>query len=412
MCAYRVAIVCSHPIQYLAPWFRDLAQHPRLDLTVYYGHDHGLAPGYDPEFGQRVKWNIDLVGGYRWQLLANHAPRPGVGRFFGIASGGLWRLLTPEHFDAVVIQGWNYALYPMALLAARMHGLPVLLRCESVRPLHAPPPTAQSVPTLLKRELVRCYVKSCAAGLAVSAGNRRLLLHYGLPADRIFSSPYAVDAQRFALPPDTRARHRAAWRQRLGLAAETPLLLFVGKLIPVKAPELLLTAFAALRRGGTAAHLCICGDGELRAALVQQRQELGLTAADVSFPGFVNQDELPALYAAGDALVLPSLHETFGIVVAEAMHAGLPAVVSEGVGCAEDLVIPGVTGLRFPVGDSAALAACLAELCAGPQAREGRATLAARAREWAAGWTYARATRGLIQALDTLDLDREKPGPT
>ena len=121
---------------------------------------------------------------------------------------------------------------------------------------------------------------------------------------------------------------------------------------------------------------------------------------------------LPALYAAGDALVLPSLHETFGIVVAEAMHAGLPAVVSEGVGCAEDLVIPGVTGLRFPVGDSAALAACLAELCAGPQARERRATLAARAQEWAAGWTYARATRGLIQALDTLDLDPEKPGPT
>src|SRR3569832_1717207 len=40
---YRIAIVCSHPIQYLAPWFADLAQHPRLDLTVYYGHDHGLA---------------------------------------------------------------------------------------------------------------------------------------------------------------------------------------------------------------------------------------------------------------------------------------------------------------------------------------------------------------------------------
>lgn len=400
---YRVAIVCSHPIQYLAPWFRDLAQHPRLDVTVLYGHDHGLTARHDPEFGQAVKWNIDLTGGYRWQLLANHAPRPGVGRFFGIVNPGLVGLLTPQSFDAVLIQGWNYALYPMALVAARLHGLPVLLRCESVRPSEQKE-TLQPLGTRLKRELVRCYVSSCAAGLAVSAGNRRLLLHYGLPAQRIFSSPYAVDAQRFALPPEPRASARRLWRQRLGVAESVPLLLFVGKLIPVKAPELLLHAFAALRRRGVSAHLCFCGDGELHAALLEQRQRLGLGEADVSLPGFVNQAELPELYAAADALVLPSQQETFGIVIPEAMHAGLPVVVSDGVGCAEDLVIPGVTGLRFPVGSADELARCLAELCAGPQAAERRQTLADRAREWAASWTYTAATRGLIQALDSLDL--------
>ena len=67
----------------------------------------------------------------------------------------------------------------------------------------------------------------------------------------------------------------------------------------------------------------------------------------VHFLGFRNQSELPALYAAADVLCLPSVRETFGLVVSEAMHAGLPVVCSDRVGCTEDLVLPGQTGAVF-----------------------------------------------------------------
>src|SRR4029077_19922149 len=85
----------------------------------------------------------------------------------------------------------------------------------------------------------------------------------------------------------------------------------------------------------------------------------------VSFAGFLNQTELTRAYAAGDCLVLPSDYgETWGLVVNEAMVCGLPAIVSDRVGCGPDLVEPGVTGAIFPFGDVQLLAQRLCDLAA------------------------------------------------
>lgn len=431
---YRVAMVCSHAIQYLVPWFVQAGAHPRLDITVLLGDAHGLSAGHDPEFGQSFRWDIDLATGYRRILLPNQALRPGVGRFFGVASLAVFSELTAGRYDAVVIQGWNYALYPLALLAARRAGIPVLMRAESMR--LANEPEAERTPRqLVKEAILRRYLGACAGALSVSSGNRRLLRHYGMPAERIFASPYAVDGGRFQLPPAERQAARQRLRAQLGLAGAAdaadadggpPLLLYCGKLIPVKAPQLLLSAYAALRRSGVAAALVLAGDGPLRPALAEWVRAHAVP--DVHFLGFKNQSELPALYAAADALVLPSQRETFGIVVVEAQNAGLPVIASDGVGCAEDLILPppaepqelsprcaqstppaGVepvlpTGLTFRRGDAAELVRCLETLCAGAPAQELRRKLAAGARRRAASWTYAAATAGLVQALDALGL--------
>lgn len=401
---YRLAIVCSHAIQYLAPWFRALAQSPRLDVTVLYGDDHGLTRGgHDPGFGRDVRWDVDLLSGYRSERLRNDSPRPGVGTFTGIASTQVFGRLTRARFDAVLIQGWNFALYPLALAAARLRGLPVLVRAESVRFAGEPPAPASTPRAALKRAVLRRYLGACAAALYVSSGNRRLLRDYGVPDARLFASPYAVDGARFALPAAEHRAARAAVRARLGVRSDQPLLLFVGKLQPVKAPALLLDAHAALRESGSDAALCLAGDGPLReslAARIRARAIPGVTLA-----GFQNQSELPALYAAADALVLPSVRETFGVVVVEAMHAGLPVVASDRVGCAEDLVTPGRTGEIFPQGDAAALTAALTRLLGsgpGPDAIARCQARGAQARARAATWSYAEATAGLVAALDAV----------
>lgn len=399
---YRLAIVCSHAIQYLAPWFRDLAQDPRLDVTVLYGDDHGLTRGgHDPGFGREVRWDVDLRSGYRSERLRNDSPRPGVGTFTGIASTQVFGRLTRARFDAVLIQGWNFALYPLALAAARLRGLPVLIRAESVRFADEPP--AATPRAALKRAVLRRYLGACAAALYVSSANRRLLADYGVPDERLFASPYAVDGARFALPAAEHRAARASVRARLGVRSDQPLLLFVGKLQPVKAPALLLDAYAALRARGTDAALCLAGDGLLRESLAAQIRARDL--AGVTLAGFQNQSELPALYAAADALVLPSVRETFGVVVVEAMHAGLPVVASDRVGCAEDLVTPGRTGELFPQGDAAALTAALTRLLGsgpGPDAIARCRARGEQARARAATWSYAEATAGLIAALDAV----------
>lgn len=401
---HRLAVVATHPIQYLAPWYRHLGQQPELDVTVFYGSGHGLfAGGYEPEFGRSVRWDVDLTSGYRWQLLSPHAPRPDVTTFFGNLSLDVFGVLSRSRFDAVLIQGWNCALYPMALAAARAAGLPVLLRGDSVRLPDAvePPPAmvSRGLRRRLKRGLLGRYLGACAAVLALSSGNRRRLADLGVPDEKVSWSPLAVEGSRFALAEPARAIERRSLRQRLGLdpGDETPLILFCAKLVPKKEPGLLLGAYAALRRQGARARLVLAGEGPLRGEL--EATVSAQRIPDVSFLGFVNQAELPALYAASDLLVLPSSHdETFGLVVAEALHAGLPVIASDHVGCAEDLVLP-QTGLVFRNRDEAELLRCLGLLCADPDAAARRQRLGLGAKARMSTWTYAESTAGLLEAL-------------
>jgi glycosyltransferase involved in cell wall biosynthesis len=87
----------------------------------------------------------------------------------------------------------------------------------------------------------------------------------------------------------------------------------------------------------------MAGDGHLRRELEALVRNQGVP--NVVFAGFLSQAEIAAAYAAADVLVLPSAVETWGLVVNEAMNFGLPIVVSNKVGCAEDLVRPGWNGL-------------------------------------------------------------------
>ena len=407
---HRLAIVCSHPIQYLAPWFVQLAQSPRLDVTVLYGSLEGqVQAAQDRDFGRALTWDVDLLSGYRYVELHSHANRPGLDRFWGVLSFDLVQHLRRDRFDAVLILGWNYALYPLALSTAVAHRLPVILRGDSVRYVDADDVDADSeglarARLWLKTWTLRRYIGQCAATLAVSSGNARLLRHYGVPDDKIFFAPYAVDSERFRLTDSKYCESRRKVRAELGISDEVPLLLFCGKLSAVKAPSLLLSAYARLRASGLRASLAFCGDGALRAALQARVEREAIS--DVHFLGFRNQAELPSLYAAADALVIPSVREAFAMVVPEAMLAGLPVVASDRVGCVEDLVRDGETGLCFPSGNEDRLLACLTMLCDPQRGLALRRKLGDAARERMKSWTYVQTTEGLLAALEAIDRRR------
>ena len=395
----RVVFVCSHPIQYLAPWFAYLAQRSPLHIEVLYatltGQTHAM---HDRDFARPLTWDVDLLSGYSYSVLKNHAPRPGLDRFFGVLSLQIGEKLRALRPDALVVLGWNYALYPIALAFGRLAGVPVLMRGDSVRYADAEAEEPKLPPWVaakraLSRRLLSRYLSACSGALAVSTGNRRLLLYLGVPPERIFFAPYAVDERRFRLPNDELSALRLSTRQALGIGADTTVFLFCGKLCAVKNPGLLLAAFAALR-GNTHA-LWFCGTGPLGAELAQA----AASTPAVSFLGFRNQSELPALYAAADVLVVPSVREAFAMVVPEAMHAGRPVIASDRVGCHEDLIEPGQTGLVFRQGDKADLLRCLKGMSEGDQAPALRQQMGQHAREKMASWTYAQTTEGLLRAL-------------
>ena len=178
----------------------------------------------------------------------------------------------------------------------------------------------------------------------------------------------------------------------------SPRIVFAGKLTPIKAPEVLLEAFARIE--GVKPYLCFVGDGPLRGMLEEQAAKLGVRER-VVFAGFRNQRELPAFYDAADVFVLPSRREPWGLVVNEAMNAGRAIVVSDQVGSGPDLVRQGENGAIFPVGDAAALAKALGDILAAP----GRAAaMGRRSLEIIEGWSFREDIAGLKQALAGIGL--------
>jgi glycosyltransferase involved in cell wall biosynthesis len=181
---------------------------------------------------------------------------------------------------------------------------------------------------------------------------------YWLPRAKVTASINGVDVDRFA--PDPGAGRRL--RERVGVPADLPLLLFCGRLEPEKGPEIAVRALARLRAPSV---LLVAGTGSERADLEAIATSLGVSGS-VRFVGHIANDDLPAWYNAATVFLYPTLAvESFGIAVAEAMACGRPVVASRLGGVRTSVDDPD-TGFLVPPGDVAALAGAVDRLLRDP----------------------------------------------
>jgi glycosyltransferase involved in cell wall biosynthesis len=386
--AGRLAVVLSHPTQYYSPWFRWLRARTALNFRVFYLWDFGVTTRHDPQFGLPFAWDVDLLAGYDSEFVPNRAARPGTEHFWGLRNPALLARLAIWRPDAVLLFGYRYAAHLRAIAWCRRRGVPLVFRGDS----HL---LGQPRPSVLKRLALRTLYRQFAAVTYVGAANRAYFEAFGVPADRLHFAPHAVNHEHF--DPRNTAHQDAAGRLRvdLGLAPGRRVVLFAGKFLPRKQPRALLEAFLSAPRPD--ATLLFVGEGEEKTAL--QARAAQAPDADVRFLPFSNQSEMPARYLLADLFVLPSRgnSETWGLAVNEAMHLGLPCLVSDVVGCQRDLVTDGDTGWVFRAGDQAhlnlKLTAALEALSR--DAAGWRTRVAARI----AGYTYAQSTDGLLRAF-------------
>ena len=343
----RLAVVTSHPIQNQTPWFRALAQV--VDLEVLFCHRQDPAGQAAAGFGQPFEWDVPLVDGYRHRWLDNVAQQPQVASFGGCDTPSVGAVLRQGAFDACIVTGWYLKSYLQAILACRQVKVPVMMRGDSQ--LGTPRPRWAKVAKYLPYRLLLDRVD---AHLYVGKANRAYLRHYGVPSERLFFVPHFVDNGRFHEAADRARRDGSARRflESAGVPVGATVFLFAGKLTPNKRATDLIQALAGLRACGRLVHGLIVGSGPEEGHL---RAQAATLQAPVSFAGFRNQSEMPVTYAASDCLVLPSSSETWGLVVNEAMACGLPAIVTDAVGSAPDLVDAGVTGFSYRAGEVPAL---------------------------------------------------------
>jgi glycosyltransferase involved in cell wall biosynthesis len=402
---FRLTALLSHPVQYYAPWFQRVhAAASEIDLTVLYAtrptaEQQGV--GFDCPF----EWDVPLLDGYRSRILREPSTKTDVSanRFWGADVPEVGAAILDTKPDAVLVMGWHSSTYFRAIHACRRHNVPLLVRGDT-NLLSAPRGWKRPIWMARTRWLLRQFDACLSVGLRTGA----MFRFFGIPDSRIFETPHAIDNERFGHAVRLRqGAERHAIRRRLGIGESSFVVLFSGKLEEKKHPADVIRAAASMN---PRPEVLVAGSGPLEPECRALAEREGVRLVSL---GFVNQSEMPSVYAAADCLALPSdARETWGLVVNEALAAGLPCVVGSEAGCAPDLVTPS-TGSVVPTGDVGALSGALAavrdRVASGhPYAPDCQALVA--------GYSLERATEGLRSACrfiaDRGRSVRPEPRPT
>jgi len=380
-----LAVVDTHPVQYRAPVYRALQQRFGIPVTAIYGGDFSVAGYRDDEFGATFAWDQDLLGGYTSTFLSR-VDAGGAARPADVPARGIVAALRRTAPDAVLLVGYSPFFHQAAFAATFRAGLPILFRGETTDHARQRGAAKRVLRDAALAALYRCCARLLYVGRRSHEHFRRLQV---AERDLVFS-PYCVDTAAFDVGDAARAHWRTRTRRDLGIPDEAIVLLFAGKLTAAKGPQLLVRAAQRLAAWPRPIHVVFVGSGEMADTLASASD----ARVRVLVLGFKNQSELSRYYHAGDVLVLPSASDTWGLAVNDALHHGVPCVVSSAVGCAPDLVHAGRTGETCEPGDIDSLAAAL------ERARRliGSADARAACLETIARYTVDAAAQGIADA--------------
>lgn len=334
---------------------RDSSRQPSLKVVViwidWYAYHLARFRGLleTPALNGRVA-GIEMVGGegvhagmrFREDLPADLpittlAPDTGWGSVHPLRlSWRLWRQLGMHDPSAVLVPGYYTLPAVVAAVWARVHDRESVLMTESTAADHRRSWWKESLKGLLIRGLFDSAVYGGKAHL-------RYLDQLGFPTERARGCYDVVDNAGIADRVDAVRRSSSAAACSL---PGTPFFLYVGRLAPEKNVSTLLSAWLKYRKEGGNWPLVLVGDGPEKDRLLD-RLKNEPHGPDVVFAGHQSASHLAPFYAFAGCFVLPSTREPWGLVVNEAMAAGLPVLVSSHCGSAEDLVLPGCNGFHF-----------------------------------------------------------------
>ncbi len=205
----------------------------------------------------------------------------------------------------------------------------------------------------LTRPLVSRFVKNAVSYVVCGKQAKDYLVSLGAMPERIFSIVNGVDNDFFFKNSRLSNEEKKTLKDSLGLPSGQ-VVLFVGQLIKRKGILILLEAFRLLRKSGVTVSLLIVGTGQLEKDVKEFADKYSDNS--ICLTGHVEMKDLPKYYGIADIFILPSLEEVWGYVVNEAMASGLPVIVSDVVGAADEIVDDGKTGIIVPTGSAKALA--------------------------------------------------------
>lgn len=329
----KIGIIATHPIQYFHEFYVELAE--KYDVFVFYSHRQSASDENKTPFGLSFRWSGNLLDDHNYCFLENTAKNKNVSNFLGCNTPEIYSEVARNKFDLFIVSGWHSLSYIQAIIACKKTRTPVYVRTDST--LEEP---RSKLKRFLKRLAYPLLLKIPSGYLYAGKKSRAFLRYYGVDNRKLHFLPHSVSSKNFYLDaqiplckPKSRSR---VWK-----------ILSVSALIPIKNIQDIIMGCDEVFRQGYRIQLDIVGSGEMEEDL---RRLAATKEFDVNFHSFKNQNELREFYAEADIFVLASSSESWGLVVNEAMQCGVPALVSDRVGCREDLIKKD-TGRIFKTGN-------------------------------------------------------------
>jgi glycosyltransferase involved in cell wall biosynthesis len=279
-----------------------------------------------------------------------------------LKGGRIIRWFKRKNVKAVVLLGYNDAGRIRILRWCHRHGVPCLLFADS----NIRGDRATGMRAAIKRIVVGKIVRRVTAVMVCGRLGRQYWAKYGAQANRMFDWPYEPDYELIQNLPDEKI---SQIREHFGLHADRRRIVFSGRFVEIKQPQLLVDAFIAIARQRPQWDLVLIGAEpkellHLGRMMLKERLSAELKNRIV-FTGFLEEQwMISAIYRASDVLCIPSVYEPWAVVVNEAAAAGMAIVASEVVGAAAELVRDGVNGRVVPVRDLKALTKALLDVTA------------------------------------------------
>jgi len=371
----RLVIITEIIAPYRIPVFNALAARSEIELHVIFLSENDPSLRLWRVYKDEIKFSNEVLPSWRQRF----------GRHNVLVNRGLVSALNRIKPTVVLCGGYNYLASWEAAGWARIHRVQLLLWSESTAL------DARRGHRLVEFMKMR-FLRLCRGFVVSGKSSFHYLKDLGIPKQKIFTAPNAVDNQLFSVLADDARRDAVQVRTRHSLPARY--FLYVGRLVETKGVFDLLETYAKLSEEIRAeVSLVFVGDGSDRTKLMERASKIA--PGTILFPGFVHREELAEFYGLADIFIFPTHSDPWGLVVNEAMSCGLPVIATSVAGCTEDLVREGWNGFVIPPRDPSSLAGAMAHLAVDSALR---VEMGARGREKIEEYSPEAWAQGLIDA--------------
>ena len=359
-------LIYIEPTSYLMPLCREILARSSVKTHIVFVEEN-----------VSQLWNIDIKNNPDIEVLQGNR----IKRLMR-----LMQLMSQGDIELVDFAGWGHPLIFVSLFVARLFCIPVTI--ESDTQFYSDMAVWRR---LLKQLLFPLFFRIPIIFFPGGTRQKAYFMRYGVPQNRIRIAQMTMDVKSFMTHIDCYRTEKKSF-----LPNEKPLVfLYVGRLESYKGVLELLEAFVLLSEKGVSSRLIIVGDGSLQS----QVESFVQRNSAIEYLGRLTGEELYRIYSSADVFVLPSLREQWGLVVNEAMAATLAVIVTDRVGCADDLVCEGQNGFIVPSNSPEKLADAMYSFFRNPELAEN---MGKRGRKMISSWTIEDEARILLAGWDEL----------